>query len=350
MNKSLSVYLDLLRFGAALVVFVHHLAPIADGYRLFETHGDDAVMVFFVLSGFVIAHVYATKENTPADYLISRLARLYSVIVPALVATLVLDWFGSRADATGYVGRDISPLSLASNLTFLSQVWGLDVRAGSNSPFWSISYEFWYYIAFAVVVFTKRKALWLSLIALLVGPPIVLLAPIWILGVIAYRTSWRLTAPAAWLLFLSPLLYLPYCMLETRVLLTELVNSIAVPIVGPYFLHKAQFCLHFYVVGLLVGLHFIGAKAVVGRWSFGVLAQPIRVAAGYTFSLYLLHFPVLKMLAAMQVTQQAVYWLATAVVVIVIGGPAERLKGPIKTQLARLAVKSNNPLPALEQR
>ena len=58
--------------------------------------GNDAVMVFFVLSGFVIAYVANSKEKTIESYFISRFARLYSVVLPALILTIIFDYFGSR--------------------------------------------------------------------------------------------------------------------------------------------------------------------------------------------------------------------------------------------------------------
>ena len=68
--------------------------------------GNDAVMVFFVLSGFVIAYVADKKEKTFHDYALSRLARLYSVAAPALALTVVVDYVGSRIDYSLYTGWD----------------------------------------------------------------------------------------------------------------------------------------------------------------------------------------------------------------------------------------------------
>ena len=45
------------------------------------------MIVFFVLSGYVIAHVLATRERTLFEYFASRFSKLYSVVVPALILT-----------------------------------------------------------------------------------------------------------------------------------------------------------------------------------------------------------------------------------------------------------------------
>jgi peptidoglycan/LPS O-acetylase OafA/YrhL len=55
--------------------------------------GLDAVMVFFVLSGFVIAYT-SERESTATIFVASRIARLWSVLLPALLITAVADAIG----------------------------------------------------------------------------------------------------------------------------------------------------------------------------------------------------------------------------------------------------------------
>lgn len=75
MTNSLSLYLDALRFGAALTVFVSHYAKGRYSGGLFwemTDYGRIGVLVFFVLSGFVIAWVTETKKRTLEEYALSR--------------------------------------------------------------------------------------------------------------------------------------------------------------------------------------------------------------------------------------------------------------------------------------
>jgi peptidoglycan/LPS O-acetylase OafA/YrhL len=61
MTHALSLYLDVLRFGAAFTVFVSHYAHVRHSGGLFWQmipYGRVAVLAFFVLSGFVIAWVH----------------------------------------------------------------------------------------------------------------------------------------------------------------------------------------------------------------------------------------------------------------------------------------------------
>jgi hypothetical protein len=95
MTRSLSIYLDLMRVLAALLVLLFHtsfdrvggawLHPIfQDRGDVFAQAGSAGVIVFFVLSGFVISWTAATKERTFESYIVNCLARLWSVVIPAL--------------------------------------------------------------------------------------------------------------------------------------------------------------------------------------------------------------------------------------------------------------------------
>jgi peptidoglycan/LPS O-acetylase OafA/YrhL len=65
MNKLTSLYLDFIRaFASICVVFYHYNNHIENaGRRVFPNVGQEAVMIFFVLSGFVITWVIETKEK-----------------------------------------------------------------------------------------------------------------------------------------------------------------------------------------------------------------------------------------------------------------------------------------------
>ena len=107
MTAALSLYLDLVRFVAATVVLLSHFAytRISGGeYLIFRRFGADAVIVFFVLSGYVIAYVSAERERTLGEYAINRFARLYSVVFPGLIATVIFDQMGRVLDPALYEG------------------------------------------------------------------------------------------------------------------------------------------------------------------------------------------------------------------------------------------------------
>ena len=119
------------------------------------------------------------------------------MIIPALVATVILDSVGSRINPqfyTAYACKSDFPLiRFAASLFCANEFWFYAIRPFSNGPFWSISYEASYYVLFGVWFFgrTRRKWIAIALIALVVGPKILILFPVWILGVLTYRQTRR---------------------------------------------------------------------------------------------------------------------------------------------------------------
>lgn len=316
MNKFISIYLDLIRFLAAVVVFFVHAnydrftskLPVVSTLK---EYGNDAVMVFFVLSGFVIAYVADQKEKTPRDYFISRFARLYSVAVPALILTFAIDHIGAYLAFDMYDGwwyqSDMPIWRIVANLFFVNELWFNSIRPFSNGPFWSLGYEFWYYMIFAAAIFVRHRVLKFLLvgaIAALIGPKILLLLPVWLLGVQAYYiVKKQLVAEwLAWLLFgSSVILYALFRVLEgPDHLYSYLLGKLGIVYMQDYLRWSQEF-LSSYVIGILVTAHFIGAAVIAPRFGSILRAceRPIRYLAGYTFALYLFHYPLLQFLSAL---------------------------------------------------
>ena len=108
MEPGLSRYLDALRFGAAFLVLLSHWAykRFTDGtYGVIRDWnlGSDAVVLFFVLSGFVITFAAMEKDGAPRRFAFSRLSRLWSVAIPALVLTLICDLIGIKFNPDFYL-------------------------------------------------------------------------------------------------------------------------------------------------------------------------------------------------------------------------------------------------------
>src|SRR5580698_1384155 len=105
--------------------------------------GDIAVPVFFVLSGFVIRYVTRTREATAREYFIDRASRIYSVVLPAMVFTLVVSGVCFLVDRDSFM-RDWGATfnhpttRILFNLLFVSQAWGHNTIPFLNLPFWSL--------------------------------------------------------------------------------------------------------------------------------------------------------------------------------------------------------------------
>jgi peptidoglycan/LPS O-acetylase OafA/YrhL len=315
LNRSTSLYLDLIRPIAALVVLLSHVSyqGISGGQlRLLNSAGVPAVDVFFVLSGFVIAHVCATREQDAREYAISRAARIYSVAIPALILTAGADAIGFRADAATYQGpfQALSPGLLIRSITFIGEQWNTHRFPGSNGPYWSLGFEVWYYVAFGAFLFAPRGWRWFLAAGVLafIGPKVTLLFPAWLMGVAAYHycAAQRLSSAAGWTLFTMPFVILA-------------VYQVA-PGPHPYLLpfQNVTFDLNRfwslgqdYLIAALFCAHLIGFVALSATFAplLEKRAQSIRWLSGATFSIYLAHLPIMHLLSAISPAPKSSPWM-----------------------------------------
>lgn len=150
------VALDLLRGLAAFEVFLSHVRggsfveygalPASEqthfvaGFFFLSRLGDEAVMVFFVLSGFlvggqIVRHVQEKRFNL-TSYTIDRLTRILVPLVPACLLTGGVIWYLD--------GHWPPVLDVLLNMVGLG---GLMVDTPRyNLPLWTITYEIWFYV------------------------------------------------------------------------------------------------------------------------------------------------------------------------------------------------------------
>lgn len=301
MDRRLSVYLDFLRFVAAAAVFLSHAseAPYTSLMpAMLSDFGHDGVIIFFVLSGFVIAYVSEHKEHTVRDFGLSRAARIYSVAVPAIALTIVLDAARTSMVPTLHIYQFHElGLYIPYWLAFGTDWWFLNETMLSNGPFWSLSYEVWYYIIFGAVFYLRgwRRWIFAALALAIVGPRQWLLFPIWLGGCALYyrHEQWplrRLTARC--LFFGSIVVYAALKSVHAYDAIDAVVNRAFDGL--PYqYLRYSQFFLSDYLIGILALVN-IHAMRYCDFGLFARHARPMRLAASFTFSLYLFHMPLLQ--------------------------------------------------------
>ena len=106
---------------------------------------------FFVLSGFVISHAYAHRVRSISDarfFVLRRFARLWPLHMTILLAYLCLYLVTLRLP--GLTTGPHSASSFVSNI-FMLHAFGLHDSLTWNYPSWSISAEFYTYLAFAAL-------------------------------------------------------------------------------------------------------------------------------------------------------------------------------------------------------
>jgi peptidoglycan/LPS O-acetylase OafA/YrhL len=295
MALGLSLYLDLVRFILALIVWLGHASfhgYSGKGYRFWflYDYGRPAVLCFFVLSGFVIAYITERREREPADYAVARLSRLWSVVIPALALTALTDWIGEHVEPRFHgpgTLADGQPVRYAASLLMINDFWLFSepMAPSTNPVFWSLSYEAVYYAVFGLFL-TGRTSLWLvggALIFILAGPTIFALFPTWLAGLAAYRIARRWTLPPV----VSTVL---------------LVGSAALISYTGWLYHGydhtagPRYTIDYAIAALLV-VHFIAASNLA-PFLARVLAPVsglVRWLGSLTFVIYLCHVPLMQL-------------------------------------------------------
>lgn len=152
--------LEALRGIAALMVVWYHFIchkgqvdPAFDpvGIGAYQAPGHFAVLVFFVLSGYVIglAHRQAMMASDVLLYLRKRFTRIYPMYVLALLA-----------------GFAVSPFSHSSATIGWHLVFGINGLPAptifANNPLWSLQYEVLFYLLFVPLSMLKARPAWVA--------------------------------------------------------------------------------------------------------------------------------------------------------------------------------------------
>jgi peptidoglycan/LPS O-acetylase OafA/YrhL len=148
-----------LRFFAAMHVlaFHNHLDVLTDSpgvVRNIIRAGYVSVSLFFVLSGFILAHTYlGERQNTSFNrrsFWIARLARVYPVYLIGLLlaAPFVLEGHFT-SDRPGWSTLKI--MVMGGSCCTLTQSWIPPLAVAWNGPGWSLSAEAFFYLLFPFV-------------------------------------------------------------------------------------------------------------------------------------------------------------------------------------------------------
>jgi len=150
--------------AAVLVVAFHYAVPLRDvgfdvnRYTILVARGYLWVDLFFVLSGFILCHVYSNRLldiRSIALFFRARFARIY----PLHIATLLL-LVGSQIALPRLAGISFdfgTKDTLWLNILNI-HAWGMLTHYDWNFPSWSISAEFAAYLLFPVICIGMRSA------------------------------------------------------------------------------------------------------------------------------------------------------------------------------------------------
>jgi peptidoglycan/LPS O-acetylase OafA/YrhL len=254
------VGLDGLRAVAAGMVFAHHLGPTVFG-RTAGTGLDVGVMVFFVLSGYVLYRPFATNGVAVGSYLVRRVARIWPAYLLAA--------FG---------------VSVFLQQAFLAAP--LDIVTMGHTPLgvvWTLKFELGFYCALPFIARLIRGLpsqgrlavlVWLGSVSLALGSvlPAGSLSP---LGTVAWAF-----VPGMIVAELS--LTRPDLLRRTRIL-----AAAGVALVAQSVITEAPF------PDIAGGLGAALLLPLFAAWNPGRLTSVVAAAGGISYSVYLWHLPLI---------------------------------------------------------
>jgi peptidoglycan/LPS O-acetylase OafA/YrhL len=297
-----SVFLDVVRLFAAIAVFLYHSYSkwFPSNFTKADQPGDyahSAVIVFFVLSGFVISFTTIKKNRGGIQYAQARLSRLYSILIPGLIISAIAEVLIFSIYPVQYteISRGGSFLRYLLTLFYSNELWFLAAGPPINGPLWSLTFEFWYYVIFGLWFYRSNRLISIFLIlvvCLIIGPKILLMMPIWLAGVASYKLPRPNISPTvSWVLIFVLISISFACM------------SLLAPypsVLGKYPLFWAGQFITDYVLGFFIAVMLWvlpngnSEKLIIGPKSLKVF----REIADLTFPIYVLHMPLLYLYKA----------------------------------------------------
>jgi peptidoglycan/LPS O-acetylase OafA/YrhL len=172
-----------LRAAVAIWVVLMHFREVTPT-RVWEFPIGDALIangafgvdIFFVLSGFILSHVYVKtfhsrlRANQYFRFLMFRLARIYPVHLVTFVAMLALAGVKVMISGSDGLPGRYDPATIITTLT-LTHSWFPGIQS-PNMPSWSISAEWFAYLAFPTLCILLPRNKWVP--ALYIGAALAL--------------------------------------------------------------------------------------------------------------------------------------------------------------------------------
>lgn len=300
LSRGASVTLDASRASAALYVIAHHVARgwgVNGALGVFFRFGQEAVIVFFLLSGFVI---FANERHRAANfknYYLRRVRRIYPLLLFAMAVSAAIAL--SNGHTAGILDRRalISTVFSLQDLSQLKPGVISDPYLG-NDPLWSLSYEVPFYLAFPFVLLSwnANNRFCQDAVGLIccVAYVIFTISPNHFALVASYFLIWWCGAMAAQAYFEGGENILSMWRIYKWLLLLCVISLSAVLAVGYAGAGYYPFlpARHFIVSAALLAVLFSPAsKPLIQR--LPRFSAPLGAVASISYGLYVLHYPVL---------------------------------------------------------
>ena len=300
------IKLEALRGLAAFYVLLHHALPhkyMLGGFNLYNFFrlGQEAVILFFLLSGFVIKYSFSmSSDKSFKSYFFKRFFRLY---IP-LTIVMVIGYIIVSLKQNQLIPIELS--HLFGNLLML-QDWAdakphiiVDPFLGNN-PLWSLAYEWWFYMLFyPLVTFIKGDSLRNRLVFCIsiLASVVYITQPYFPVRIIMYFSIW-------WAGAMLAECYLNKSVIKYRDMLLPTMSLLAIVIalsVDVYLTKLGNEKITFGYHPLLELRHFTWALMVIigaiywrsKDWVFfNYLVRPFAIIAPISYTVYILNWHVM---------------------------------------------------------
>jgi len=305
-----------LRGLAALIVFISHAADKGHISKIFGWgFGQIGVMIFFVLSGFLMSHLYIQKEASYANvhrYALARIAR----VVPLFLLALCLSYLISN-----YINPDFT-----YNFQNTSEFFRALFFIHAPYVFWTIPVEIQFYVVFIVFWWLYQKKasplVLAAFMALSMLPSIIVYA--------LYEKLPEVFSAYSYAFFIGVVTALLYRKMENNVSIKTFADWAGLPFLILLFINLPDLKLAlglasdniylrtwaeptnwFVIYGLFV-------CALYGSKSLSFLAwKPFVFLGEISYGLYLLHYPLIVHLNIPQIGATANLLLAFALTIMI---------------------------------
>lgn len=165
MHKNNYPWLDWFRFLAALIVALGHTreimfvkyanltthSPLIAFFFIITRMGNEAVLIFFVLSGFLVGGKALERLRDGSfnmqSYIIDRTTRIFIPLIPAIVLTIMVDIA---------IAHPLNWFQIIGNIFAMQGVSTTELA--DNGVLWTLSYEIWFYVLVVASALCFRKA------------------------------------------------------------------------------------------------------------------------------------------------------------------------------------------------
>jgi len=312
MNKSFkltegnSILLDLIRGVSAQLVVIGHGISYFGIFMMFHQPNfpwiqNIAVLIFFILSGFLISYstfrkmkykkIYSFKQ-----YFIDRFSRIYSAFIPSLIVVFFIDTINIKTSVNYKFFNAFDIKTFFANV-FMLQDYPLfkyiHVRNitsfGSARPFWTLAVEWWIYIfvGYFILVFIKNEINFKKII---------------ILGFISFVPIFNFFNGRGNGLFAFWLFgALIYLVLKNQLLskISKHVKILMIIVLTLMAIQRVRVTMKEYeaVFAFIISFIILLLVDLFKNYNFSKLSSKlIRAQADYSYTLYLLHYSVLDII------------------------------------------------------